>query len=273
MSHLVLAINYRSEPDALRLAGDLGAQAGGPEDRFVFVDNTAHQFPAPRLAAIAANDPRFRYFPAGANLGYFGGAAWGREQLLAEGMRPDWTIITNTDIRIPDPAFLTRLAGIRGAAVVGPRIVSGLSGQDQNPYLPVRPDGRRMRWYKWMFASHLRLSAYEFAARVKKKVQQRHSAEVRDAGPVYAVHGSFLALHRSYFEAGGGITPGTFLFGEEILVAEHARRLRLEVRYDPTLEVLHAEHATTSVFTNRVVAGYVAQASAWVADTYFANDP
>jgi len=269
---LFLAINYRSEPDTLRLLADLQRQDPGASWVAGVVDNTSTTIPTPALQKAAAEDPRIRYLDPKANLGYFGGAAWGLEQLRS--VDAEWVIVTNTDIRIPDTGFVRKLTGVTGAAVVGPRIISGLSGQDQNPYLPTRPDAGRMRRYKWIFASHLRLSAYEFAARVKKMLQRRGAPDPSaTARPIYAAHGSFLAFHRSYFAAGGSLQHPIFLFGEEILVAETARRLGLEVSFDPTLVVHHAEHATTSVFANKVVARHVAKASAWVADTYFANDP
>jgi GT2 family glycosyltransferase len=272
MTTLLLLINYNSEADTLRLLGDLQAQGAGAPWLAGVVDNTAHTRPAPALAQAAAADPRIRYLVPGANLGYFGGAAWGLDQLSGEEF--DWVIVSNTDIRIPDVTFLARLARVGGAAVVGPRIVSGLSHRDQNPYLAERPSGRRMRMYKWLFASHLRLSAYELAARVKKQLQRRQEPLATPvARSIYAPHGSFIAFHRSYFAAGGSLVHGTFLFHEEVLVAETARRLGLVVRYEPSLEVLHAEHATTSVFTNRIVAGYAAAAAKWATDTYFANDP
>jgi GT2 family glycosyltransferase len=270
MTTLLLLINYNSEADTLRLVEDLQAQDGGEPWSAAIVDNTAHLRPAPGLAAAAEGDPRVQYLVPGSNLGYFGGAEWGREQ--SRSPSPDWVIVSNTDIRIPDPAFLTRLAEVRGAAVVAPRIVSGLSDRDQNPYMPERPSGRRMRMYKHIFATHLGLSAYDLAARIKKRVLRYRTPTVTQARPIYAPHGAFLPLHRSYFEAGGSLAHGTFLFNEEISVAETARRLGLQIRYVPTLEVRHAEHANTSVFANRTIARHIATAAAWAADTYFASD-
>lgn len=271
MRVLVLAINYHSEADALRLAGDLRMQEAGTGLVVGIVDNTAHLRPAPALAALPAEDPRIRYLVPGENLGYFGGAAWGFRELAAA-TDPEWTIITNTDIRIPDPAFLTALCGITGAAVVAPRIISGLSGRDQNPFLAARPSARRMRFYKRLFASYWGLTAYEISARAKKWLQRRRSVATSNAGPIYAPHGAFMAFHRSYFAAGGSFDHGTFLFNEEFLVAETARRGGLEIRYDPALVVYHAEHANTSIFADRAIARHVAAAAAWAADTWFRED-
>jgi GT2 family glycosyltransferase len=270
MTTHLLAINYHSEPDTLRFAEDLLAQE---EASFLLaiVDNTAHLRPAPALAALPARDPRIRYLVPGDNLGYFGAAAWGRRQLTAEG-EPEWTIVTNTDIRIPDRRFLQRLERVSGVGVLAPCIRSGLSGRDQNPFRSTRPSAAQMRRYQRIFAHYWGLVAYELAARVKKRLQRSTTGTAHPPGPIYAPHGAFIPIHRSYFEAGGTLDHGTFLFNEEFLVAETARRLGLEIRYDPSFEVLHAEHATTSIFASRVIAKHVAAAAAHTADTWFRED-
>lgn len=263
-----LAINYHSEPDTLRLAGDLLAQEGAEAMHLVIVDNTAHLRPAPALAELARRESRVTYLVPGSNLGYFGAAAWARKQLQDRPV-PAWTVITNTDIRIPDRGFVAKLGALSGAAVIGPRILSGLSGRDQNPYLPKRPAASRMLLYKRLFAWYWGLVGYDAASRMKKWLQRGRPVVEAPAGPIYAAHGAFLVFHRSYFEAGGTFDHGTFLFNEEIFVAETARRLGLTVRYEPSLVVHHAEHANTNFLTSRVVARHMADSAAYTADTWF----
>lgn len=272
MSILFLAVNYHSEPDTLRLAEDLLAQEGEGASVLAIIDNTAHLRPAPRLKALAERSPRVRYLEPGTNLGYFGAAAWGRARLLEAGIDPEWTIVSNTDIRIPDTRFVQRLLDLAPAAVVAPRIISGLSGRDQNPYLTTRPSGRRMRLYARIYAWHWGLVCYDLASRAKKWFQRPWNADAPPAGPIYAAHGAFIIFHRSYFAAGGGLHHGTFLFNEEIMVAESARHQGLVIRYEPSLEVHHAEHANTSFFSNRVVARHMADSARYTAETWFGED-
>jgi len=106
--------------------------------------------------------------------------------------------------------------------------------------------------------------------RIRAAAYRKHAGEPRrtDAGAeIYAPHGSFMILGASYFQKGGNLRHGTFLYAEEILVAETARDLGLRIRYVPALEVRHAEHASVSASPN--TGRYQADAAAYCADRYF----
>jgi len=86
---------------------------------------------------------------------------------------------------------------------------------------------------------------------------------------IYAPHGSFIALHRSYFERGGSLEYGAFLFGEEIFIAETARRLGLTVLYEPSVRIEHTERSTAAGLWNRDASRFRKQASRYLAKTFF----
>jgi GT2 family glycosyltransferase len=86
---------------------------------------------------------------------------------------------------------------------------------------------------------------------------------------IYAPQGAFIAFHRSYFERGGTLDHGAFLFGEEIFVAETARRLGMTVMYDPALVIEHTERSTAAGLFNRNTSRYRKQASRYLAKTFF----
>ena len=56
---------------------------------------------------------------------------------------------------------------------------------------------------------------------------------------------SFLIFSRKFFEAGGFIDDGFFMYAEEFSVAEMCLRLGLPVIHDPDLRVRHEEGQTT----------------------------
>src|SRR5262249_54499191 len=68
---------------------------------------------------------------------------------------------------------------------------------------------------------------------------------------IYGPHGSFLIFSSSYFDAGGFIDDGFFLYAEEFSVAEICLRLCLRVVYDPDLRVWYYGHRTTGRRLNR----------------------
>ncbi len=69
--------------------------------------------------------------------------------------------------------------------------------------------------------------------------------------PIYAPHGSFVIISRKFFEAGGFIDDGFFLYAEEFSVAEMSIRLRLPVIHDPSLRVRHKEGQSTGRMLSR----------------------
>jgi GT2 family glycosyltransferase len=222
----------------------------------------------------------FTFLRSDENLGYFGGARRGISKYLEEHPLPDWVIVSNVDLLITDPQFLQKLAALKSAPHVGavaPRIASGLTGRNQNPFMRSRPSAVRMHLYKWLYRSWLALNAHELGSaafhRMRtalRQVTQTTSDLGRDvSGKIYAPHGSFVVLSKEYFLAGGSLDFPCFLFGEEIYLAENLRRLGLDVIYEPSLEVVHQEHKSTKLLKSRKLARVVASSAAYCADTYF----
>ena len=89
---------------------------------------------------------------------------------------------------------------------------------------------------------------------------------------VYAAHGAFLIFSRSYFEAGGYIDDGFFLYAEEFSVAEICRRLQLRVLHDPDLRVWHYAHQVTGRMCNRTSFEWGRQGFEYALRTYFRED-
>jgi hypothetical protein len=132
-----------------------------------------------------------------------------------------------------------------------------------------------MHFYKWLFhfrvagRGYQRLSLTKLA--LQRIIQARKRPGVRTLLPerIYAPHGSFLLFHRSYFEAGGTLRYGTFLFGEEIFVAETARQLGLAIVHDPRLVVEHEQSTPSKILGDRTLQAYAKDAAAFVAGEYF----
>jgi hypothetical protein len=76
-----------------------------------------------------------------------------------------------------------------------------------------------------------------------------------------------MAFSREYFARGGTLTHVPFLYGEEIMVAETARRLELAVVYDSGFRIKHVEHSTTG--KNPLVGQYLADSARHCANIYF----
>ncbi len=279
---LIICVNFHCEDDIRRFVAETLDQRGSDRLRIVVVDNGSDEATDPPLIAIGEHDFRVSILSTGANLGYYGGAAWGLQKYLETMSIPEWIVVSNPDIQFLAGDFFDRLLSSYSSsppAVLAPAILNRGPGADQNPYMVERPSRFRMQFYKWIFRFYITCLAYHVVTPARAYARRRLGVGLRPQATatgapllpraIYAPHGSFVLFHRSYFAAGGGIKHGARLYGEEVFVAETARRLGLKVVYDPRLQVLHRRHSTTQALPNRRMASYLRESSAYIADTFF----
>jgi GT2 family glycosyltransferase len=244
--------------------------------RLVVVENSpsADEGGVPESARSLAH---VKAFATGKNLGYFGGAAAALADHLKSHSLPDWVVVSNPDVYFSDHDVLLRLCDAhRGdePAVIAPSIRTVNKLVEQNPYMRVRPSRLRMHVYRWLFSAYPVDVVYESLSWVKHRAlellaRERPKPSASLPEKIYAPHGSFIALHRSYFERGGSLEYGAFLFGEEIFIAETARRLGLTVLYEPAVALEHTERSTAAGLWNRDASRYRKQASRYLVHKFF----
>ncbi|MDY6949975.1 MAG: glycosyltransferase [Thermodesulfobacteriota bacterium] len=281
---LCICVNYHNEQETARFVRGLLGQRCSNLLRVVIVDNSDGEGPRPAILEVANEDTRVRLMHPGKNLGYYGAASWAFEMVLAEGARlPDWVVVSNTDIFFSNRHVLCELFSLypgKAPAVLAPRILSTRTGVDQNPQIRERPSKARWRIYTWVFRYYPVFMGYQLLCLAKNWllgfIEGRRFSGERGAKdekgatmPIYAPHGSFVIFHRSFFEAGGDLKHGAFMFGETITIAETLRRLGLKAVYDPRISVLHEEHATTGLVKNRQIARMQWKASVHCFNQFF----
>lgn len=277
---LTLCVNYHNDEETLRFVRALLAQIDAADQRIIVVDNSATPVLDGPLSVLEREDKRATVVRPGRNLGYLGGAAFGLRHYREVAEVAEWTIVCNTDIVLPRNDLLRQLdlfhGGSRVSAVVAPAIVSSFSARNQNPHMRSRPTRVRMHLYKWIYRQPYLFWGYRSLSSIKQ-VLLRWAATAQDGEnlseeptTIYSPHGAFIAFHRQYFEAGGSLDYGSFLFGEEIFVAETCRRLDLAIQYDRRLKIIHREHATTGQSPES--GRFQAEAAAYCADTFFGGD-
>lgn len=285
MSSLVIGINYKTDEHAVRFARSL-ARYSAQDVSVVLVDNSERAGPGAFQRLIAEANPAVEYMQAPANLGYFGGANFGLKQFLGRSPLPEWVIVSNVDIEFRDPNFFAALGQLQSTenlGVVAPRIWSARWQRDLNPKIMQRPARRRMHFYNVVFGNYYSQTAYEILSFLKNGLrsqlrrQRGIAPQPQDGNPpaahstvIYAPHGSCMIFHQRYFSRGGSIEYPVFLFGEEIFVAETARRLGLLVAHCPQLWIYDNEHASTGIIRNRKIARYMTEATRYLVSNYFA---
>lgn len=215
-------------------------------------------------------------FTASRNLGYLGGCVHAVESWKARGKTlPDWICISNTDLALADD-FLLRLADDEwpdNAGVAAPDIRL-VNGAPQNPLLWRRPARAMMLAYALLVRSRLFAHSFETAVRLRHAVRTlvgSPNAKSERSAPIYAPHGSLVAIHRRFFERGAKLHYGAMMFGEEIHIAEQARRVGLRVLWRKDLRVVHDQHATLRHVQPAQRHRWLAESAAVLWRDYFAD--
>ena len=224
---------------------------------FLVVDNNSGDGSAEELRSSVSSYPNVELLESTSNRGYFGGANWALQNYLRRRHRPDWVVVSNHDITFNDPKFFTRLLqrDPASAAVLAPTIISSQTGIDSNPFLRRRPSEWQLRWYRFWLSHYSLMWCKQLLSPFVRRLRQagRRPSEHGDCSHIYAPHGSFLIFSRSYFEAGGCIDDGFFLYAEEFSVAEICRRLGLQIVHERSLRVFHDAHHATGRLCNRAM--------------------
>ncbi|NES15483.1 MULTISPECIES: glycosyltransferase family 2 protein [Micromonospora] len=239
-----IAVNYRGSSALPAYLRSLREQ-DSPSWRMTVVDNSEDRQETRSLIDIAGATPQVKIVRAPRNLGYFGAAHWLTTH--EDTVPATWTVVSNMDIRLATPTFVTDLLNLDGGApVVAPSVTAMPSGRAQNPYLVSRPDQLAMWRRRAMFANPIIGQAVVLAGAAKYHLRNRFTESSRaQRQAIYAPHGSIIPIHRRFFLAGGTLAHPVFLFAEEINIGEQCHRRGLAVRYEPSLKVIHQEHQST----------------------------
>jgi len=169
------------------------------------------------------------------------------------GSFPDWIIICNNDITFPDKNFFLRLSEINNKEypIIGPNITNS-QGKRLNPFM-IAPLTKleRMFWDVYFFSYPLSgfISYIKNILRVFYK--RSYSDKLTANQKVYAVHGSSIIFSKHFFQNGGWIDDNFEMYGEELTVAEIAKKLNMPVTFVPQLQIVHNEHSSTKIIKNR----------------------
>lgn len=169
------------------------------------------------------------------NLGYARGNNLGVKFLNKCGNFTHY-LFSNDDIEIKDPNTLTKLAEKLDAdsslGCIGPRII-GLDGHDQSPHMRYISPYRMIGW-----------NILPFLRTKKGRVnilQQKPSNSI-----CYWVCGAFMMVKADYFLQAGMFDDSTFLYFEEVILAERLLQINKKVYFLADVEVLHYEGGSSS---------------------------
>lgn len=203
---------------------------------------------------------------ASENLGYAKGNNLGVKILKNSGIHYDYFLFSNDDIEIMVPDTLSKLGAVMkqdgDIAGVGPRVI-GLDGNDQSPHTRYISPQRQIGWKLLPFlrkkhkssniyANNSSLDIAETSKAQQKKITATQAISLASETPpargvCYWVSGAFMMVRAERFEAVGGFDSRTFLYFEEVILAERFLRHGWHFVFEPSVTVIHYEGGSTTV--------------------------
>lgn len=258
-------MNYGTAPATWRLAESLISQKAASWHCIV-VDNGDSADGRMLIDRLPILEDRIRIVRPEINLGYFGGARYGLRAWCETGMEiPEWTIVSNPDIRLQSTFFENMFEVNVETDIIAPSILSELAGHDQNPYLVHRPSRLRVK-RNYFITSHQAVAqcCRIYGAFIKPKISRAKSIANDGERHIYAPHGSLICFRQSWFNQGGNLNHEPFLYGEEFTIAELAVSIGARISYVPALRATHGEHKSTGLILSKQVGAYQAEAARYV---------
>jgi GT2 family glycosyltransferase len=147
-------------------------------------------------------------------------------------------LFSNNDIVLSDSDVVERLIEKLGdlpdVALIGPRIL-GLDGKNQSPE-PYVPFWNRYVWLYW--------SSLLFSTQKKVSLFRLDYPQKAEEGEHYKLMGAFFIVRAADFFKCGMMDPNTFLFAEEVILAERMAGIGKKNYYYPSVKIFH-EHSET----------------------------
>jgi GT2 family glycosyltransferase len=255
---LIITVNFRQAECTRQFLYSASRLANFASCNVLIVDNGSDDGSTSRIREAISEFPNVELLPSAQNRGYFGAARWALDQYLEHHSLPGWVAVCNNDIEFDDSFFLVQLLDKdpASAGVLAPSIISNLTGHDANPFMGKRPGSFRMEGYRLWLANYYAMWLKQWLSpsvrRIRHTLSRRMPTGIQSARrSIYAPHGSFVVFSRRFFEAGGFIDDGFFLYAEEFSIAEMSIRLGQPVIHEPTLRVRHKGGQSTGRMLSR----------------------
>lgn len=255
----VVILNYNTWEATAKLVEALQKQTVAPDLAIVLVDNASPNGSYDHLLELKDQYANVvAVLQTGANLGYAKGNNYGL-LWLDENIHPEYVVIANNDIELPDDCLETlaaRFPSLERACIISP--------------VQLLPDGRKV--YSWNLGSWwsdvknlsflYRWFQKKKSISMKAQSREAHAVELSPM-PVELIPGSFMFASFERFKEIGFFYPETFLFVEERFVAYATRQAGYQNYMLPDMTYLH-NHSQTINTAFSQVKKYKMQYDGWL---------
>jgi len=207
----------------------------------------------------------------GTNSGYFGGLSLSKSFVKKY---TDGVVYCNPDIKL-EPDFFVKLkeaADEKNSAIIAPAIISADDGFDQNPKYLSKLSLKKLKRLNFIYSNMLTFSMFTLLARVKEIFSAKQKSALANntmAGQnIYAPHGAIFIFLDIDFYLNLPVFD-CFLFGEELFIAEEARKGNITITYKPKIKVIDERHASINLLSNNTVRGYYLESIQYLLKRYY----
>lgn len=253
---LLAAVNYNTSDETIQFIESLSKLEAIQDIEILIIENSKPELRNPLLKEkLVLLKKDILFIETTSNKNYFGSVNFALQSLSLNAESFDYFVISNVDILIKDKSFFTKLFAFEDpkVGIIAPSVFSMAQEFDQNPYKTNRFRKSYFYYYRLVYHHLIFTRIHEAMAAVLRKRIKNISVRSAAGSYIYAPHGAFIIFLKKYFTSGCSIDYGDLLFCEEIFVADECRRNNLSVWYEPTLQVLHAEHVSMNTLSGELV--------------------
>lgn len=256
-------LNHKTAEETIILLQNIYTQSWYQEIKIYVVDNYSNDGSIDILLQLTEID--FELIISPKNIGFANGNNLGIKKAQKDGF--NFIVCSNSDIEIPyQENFLESIFHLfnreRNIAIIAPDI-QNLEKNHQNPFRQNRFSKKeiiqlklfyRTGFYQLYYFFRVYIF-YDFITTLSKKRKQKKalSQELlfkKSSSYIYAPQGSFLIFTPRFFEFYTGFDSHTFLYCEELLLAEMLREKNLLCWLESSLNILHKESLSTNKVNN-----------------------
>ena len=110
---------------------------------------------------------------------------------------------------------------------------------DQNPFLLNKYNIKNKIFHFIYFSSFSIANLVTFVKKIIDRILPNSNKKIKSDTYIYAAHGSFIVLCKSFFSKGGYVDNNFFLYAEESTLAEIAKKINAKILYSPDIVVNH----------------------------------
>jgi GT2 family glycosyltransferase len=278
-----IVANYKNSEETNRFIEKFKFEGDGIDLSFIVVDNSL-DFKLHDSLADFMEFGGVQILKPRVNLGYYGAARYAFDTILFNKI-PDWIIVSNSDVSPCDEIniFYQNLSkyDVSLPVVISPMILQSGTTIEWQAHMFKKMPRLRYRIKRLIYNNIFLIYFYELYALLKRRIWHRFSFRLignktiqfkniaNEPIPIYSPAGAFTFFSKGFFLSGGTFDYKSFMYGEEIFIAEQSLKIGAKVFYDENIKIIHDGYSTTNFLKNPAVLKYKKDSINYIFDTYF----